>query len=87
MLANRVQYFIRTLLQSSKLNREKFVNNKKKYNIMTVKNKNHNTIIKRQFGSWSNTQQPNFGGGGRPNKPMLFLVVIAVMSQFHKGRQ
>ena len=49
MLANRVQYFIRSILQSSKLNRENFVNNKKEYNIMNIKNRNHNMIIKRNY--------------------------------------
>lgn len=49
MSANRVQYFIRSILQNSKLNRENFVNNKKKYNMMFVKNRNHNMVIKRNF--------------------------------------
>ncbi len=53
MLANRVQYFIRNILQSSKLNRENFVNNKKKYNMIAVKNRNHNIIIRRNFNSSS----------------------------------
>lgn len=85
MLVNRVQYFIRSILQSSKLNREKFVINKKKYNMMIVKNRNHHMIIRRNFGSSSNSQEPTFGGG--PNKPMMFLLAIAVISQFHKRRQ
>jgi hypothetical protein len=46
MSANSVQYFIRSILQNSKLNREKFVNNKKKYNMITIQNRNHNMIIK-----------------------------------------
>jgi hypothetical protein len=59
MLANRVQYFIRNILQSSKLNRENFVNNKKKYNMMAVKNRNNNNmIIKRNFGSSSGYMPP-----------------------------
>jgi hypothetical protein len=56
MLANRV---LKSILQSSKLFREKFVNNKKKYNIMTVKNRNHNMTIKRDFGSSSGYMPPN----------------------------
>ncbi len=79
MLANRV---LKSILQSSKLNREKFVNNKKKFNMMSVKNRNHNMISRRDFGSWSNSQKPNLGGG--PNKPMLFLLAIAMMSQYNK---
>ena len=45
MSANRIQYFIRSILQNSKLNREKIVNNKKKYAMMSIKNRNHNMII------------------------------------------
>ena len=59
MSANKVQYFIRSILQSSKLNRENFVNNKKKYNMMTVKHRNHNMIIKRNFNSSSGYIPPN----------------------------
>jgi hypothetical protein len=59
MLANRVHYCIRSILQISKLNREKFVNNKKKYNMTAVKNRNHNMIIKRNFGSYSGNMPPN----------------------------
>ena len=58
MSANKVQYFIRSILQNSKLNREKFVN-KKKYNVITVKNRNHNMIIKRNVSSSSGDIPPN----------------------------
>ena len=57
MLANRV---LKSILQSSKFNREKFVNNKKKFNMMSVKNRNHNMISRRDFGSWSNSQKMHF---------------------------
>lgn len=56
MLANRVH---RLILQSSKLNRENFVNNKKKYNMMAVKKRNHNMIIIRNFGSSCDYMPPN----------------------------
>ena len=50
MSSNRVHYFIRNILQNSKLNREKFVKNKKIYNDLSVKSKkNHNLILKRNF--------------------------------------
>ena len=73
MSANRIQYFIRSILQNSKLNREKFVNNKKKYNIMTVKNRNHNMIIKRKFGSSSGHIPP------KPNRDPFLDVLIALI--------
>lgn len=48
MSSNIVQHFIRNILQNSKLNREKFVKNKKLYN---SKNKrNYNLIAKRNYG-------------------------------------
>lgn len=58
MSANRIQYFIRSVLQNSKLNRVKFVNNKKKYNMMSIKNRNHNMRIKRNFSSSSGYLSP-----------------------------
>ncbi len=90
MLANRVQYFIRSILQSSKLNRENFVNNKKKYNMMTVKLRNHNMIIKRNFNSSSGHVPPN----KEPNSPdwkSFILVACGIylmdkMNNYHKSR-
>jgi|LauGreDrversion4_2_1035121.scaffolds.fasta_scaffold52216_2 hypothetical protein len=83
MSANRVQYFIRSILQNSKLNREKFVNNKKKYNMMNVKNRNHNMINKRNFSTYSKPNPPIFGNG--PNGPNMppegpSLIVVAAMA-------
>lgn len=52
MSSNRLQYFIRNILQNSKLNRLKFVKNKKKYNDLSVNNKtNNNLILKRKFNT------------------------------------
>ena len=39
MSSNRLQYFIKNILQNSKLNREKFVKQKKMYNDLYIKNK------------------------------------------------
>jgi hypothetical protein len=66
MSSNRVQYFIRSILQNSKLNREKFVKNKKKYN---DKNKiNHNLILKRNFNTNSyGLPPPNFNNNNNNN--------------------
>ncbi len=49
MSTNRIQYFIRNILQSSKLNREKFVKNKKTYSETIFKNKNRNNLIFTPF--------------------------------------
>ena len=58
MSSNRVQYFIRNILQNSKLNREKFVKNKKKYNI---NNKAYSLISKRKISTYcnNNNMPPN----------------------------
>ncbi len=58
MSANRIHYFIRSILQNSKLNREKFVNNKKNA-MMSIKNRNHNMIIKRKYSSYKCDRPPN----------------------------
>ncbi len=52
MSANRIQYFIKNILQTSKLNREKFVKGKKIYNENIIKNKTkHNLITNRKFST------------------------------------
>lgn len=76
MLPNRVQPFIRLILQSSKLNRENFVNNKKKYNMMDVKNRNHNMIIRRKFNSSSGYMPPNKD----PDECMYAIIGVIVGS-------
>jgi hypothetical protein len=78
MLANSVQYYIRSILQISKLNREKFVNNKKKYNMMVVKNRNHNMIIKRNFGSYSGNMPPNKDPNEDSNEYMYAIIGVFV---------
>ena len=54
-MSNRVQYFIRTILQNSKLNREKIINNKEIYKLSISKNnqQNYNKIIKRKMSSYN----------------------------------
>jgi len=76
MSSNRVHYFIRSVLQNSKLNREKFVNNKKKYIMTTVKNRNHNMFITRNYTSFGGYIPPKSNG---PKKtPNLFIIMVVV---------
>jgi len=49
MLSNKVQYFIKNILQNSKLNREHFIKNKKKYNDLSKKKINHKLILNRNL--------------------------------------
>ena len=88
-MSNRVYYFIRSILQNSKLNREKFVNNKKKYNQIIAKNRqqNHNKIITRKMSTFvpplSFGSTSTGGGGGKgPNdpkwKPFIYMCVLSL---------
>ncbi len=74
MSVNRIQYFIRSILQNSKLNREKFVNNKKS-GMMSIKNRNHNKIIKRNFGLNIDYTQPN----KNPNENSSYFIALGAM--------
>jgi hypothetical protein len=70
-MSNRVSYFIRSILQNSKLNREKFVNNKKIYNQFIAKNKqqNNNRIIIRKMSTIPPLSFGSTGGGGGGKGP------------------
>jgi len=94
MSSNRVHYFIRNILQNSKLNREKFVKNKKLYNDLSVKNKrnhnlilkrNHNLILKRNFNTNSYGLPPP--NNNNNNYWMIFagaIVTYIVSEKFNK---
>jgi len=79
MMANKIQYFIRSIYKS---NREKFVNNKKKYNMMIVKTNNRNIMYKRHFSSSSHIPEPN----GGPHMGAVFLLGIVLLSQQYKRK-
>lgn len=69
-MSNRTQYFMRRIIQNSKLNREKFVYNKNIYMANSVMRKNSNTnIIKRNISTYQ-------GPGGGPNGPNMLLVAF-----------
>lgn len=73
---NRVQHFITKILQNSRLNREKFVINKRLYN---NKKQASQLIIKRQFRSYTPPPNPN------PNPWTPFWVSIIVTFITFKG--
>ena len=95
-MSNRVQYFIRSFLQNSKLNREKFVNNKGNYKLSISKNnqQNYNKIIKRKMSSYN--PPLSFGGGpnnnnnNNNNKGIIDMIVAAggvYISSFLTGKK
>jgi hypothetical protein len=82
MAPNRIHYFIKNILQNSSLNREKFVNNKKKYNIIKAKNNNPNMIIKRKFSSYSKQSSDCGGPKIPPSGPELVTTLFMVIGTY-----
>jgi hypothetical protein len=86
MSSNRTIYFIRNILQNSKLNRENFVKNKKLYKNNMIKNKtNYNLISKRNFGTSSLGFPPpnnNNNNNNNNNKggPYILLIMMGITS-------
>jgi len=82
MSSNRIQYFIRSILQNSKLNREKFVKNKKLYN--EKNKKNYNLILKRNFNTNSyGLPPPNFNNN---NNNWKIILVAALGTYLFTGK-
>jgi len=98
-MSNRIHYFIRNILQNSKLNREKFVNNKKNYNQIIAKNKqqNHNKIITRKMSTFVpplSFGSTGGGGGKGPNDPkwktLIYMCILSlgiVVPQYLTGKK
>ena len=92
MSSNRVQYFIRNILQNSKLNREKFVKNKKLYNekLYNQKNKrNYNLILKRNLNTnYYGLPPPNFNNNNNNNNNnnLIYIIVAALGTYISTGR-
>lgn len=70
-MQNRVQHFITKILQNSRLNREKFVINKKIYN---NEKRSPYFMVKRQFGTYNENQNND------PNPWRPFWVIIIATS-------
>jgi hypothetical protein len=76
MLFNRT--FIKPIFQTSKLNREKFVKNKKLYNVSIINNRqnNYNKFVTRKMSSYSQQGASFYGGGGGGGGPNWFQSII-----------
>jgi len=92
---NRIHFIIRSLIQNSKLNRENFVNSKKKYNLSKSKTKQQgfNRIITRNLNT-NSIPFPSFGkgpGGNGPKLPFALLFATAlsayISSNFNKNKK
>ena len=75
MSSNRIHYFIRSILQNSKLNREKFVKNKK---ICNQKKRTYNPILKRNFTTNSSGLPPNNNNNNNDNKNNMILAASSI---------
>jgi hypothetical protein len=82
MSSNRTIYFIRNILQNSKLSKLNFVKNKKLYKNNIIKNKtNYNLISKRNFGTSSyGFPPPNNNNKGGP-------YILLIMMCFQKNKK
>jgi hypothetical protein len=85
-MSNRTHFIIRSLLQNSKLNRENFVNNKKKYNLYKSKTKQtgFNRIITRNLNT-NYTNYQTFGkgpGNNGPNYSFVFIMFASALSVY-----
>jgi hypothetical protein len=71
---------LKPILQSSKLNREKFVKHKKVFveNLLKNKQQNHNKIISRKMHTFSeNKKFTGYGGGGNgPNQNIIYMFIV-----------
>jgi hypothetical protein len=74
MSSNRIHYFIRSILQNSKLNREKFVKNKK---ICNQKKRNYNPILKRNFTTNSSGLPPHNNNNNNNNNNKINMILVA----------
>ena len=78
MLFNRT--FIKPIFQTSKLNREKFVKNKKLYNVSIIINRqnNYNKFVTRKMSSYGASFYGG-GGGGGPNwfQSIIYMFIVA----------
>lgn len=80
MSCNRIYFYIKNIVENSKLNKYKFVKNKKLYNNSLVKN-NHILISKRNFGISSfRFEDPNNNNNNNSN--WGFIVIAGIISYF-----
>ena len=87
---NRPQFIIRSITQNSKICREKFINNKKKYNLAKAKQYGFN-IITRKFHT-NFVPFSSFGGGGGPrrngpNNLFTFILFCLALSAYVSSKK
>ena len=74
--------FIKPIFQTSNLNREKFVKNKKLYNVSIIINRqnNYNNFVTRRMSSCGASFYGGGGGGGGPNwvQSFIYMFIVAV---------
>ena len=84
----RPYFVIRNIFQNSKLNREKFVKDKKKYNVSKASaERSFNKVVTRNFHSKHYVAPLSFGGGGggrgpRGDGPFAFIMFGSLLSAY-----
>lgn len=76
MCSNKINYFIRNILLNSKINREKFVQNKRVYNV--INSKKNNLSNRRNFGT--------FCSNDSYNKNNIIYIVLMISTVYYVSR-
>ena len=73
---------VKLIFQTTKLNREKIVKNKKFYNESIINNRqnSYNKFVTRKMSSCSQDGASFYGGGGGPNftQGIIYMFIVAV---------
>ena len=75
---NSVRHFIKNITFNSKLNREKFINNKKIVNKNVSKNKNNNMIIVRKMSTYRQPFVNNNNDNNNNNNKIGYMFIMAL---------
>ncbi len=72
MLSNRFKNNVKLLFKGNNLKRETIINNKKKYIMTSLKNRNYNMISKKHYSSFNEPKPPH------NNSPSLIIILIGI---------
>jgi hypothetical protein len=81
-MSNTTYFIIRSLLQNSKLSRENFVNNKKKYNLIKSKQGFNHIITRKMHTNYEPISLFGKGPGGNGPKLPFALLFAASLSSY-----
>ncbi len=82
---NSLRHFIKNITFNSKLNREKFINNKKIVNKIINKNKNNNMIIVRKMSTYTHPSR-NYNDDDKIFYMFIMASVAYIQKKYNKRR-